>query len=191
MPACDLNLEKIDVSECLAESLPKLNNNFNSLEQVVCDLKQRVDKLVNVRTFFYYGPNGQNNPTSGMDNNNTTRPSNQTIEAFVNSPTQLALPSISFPDDIAYVVYQKTGYFTTDTTKSAPEALEITNLLPASIINRSVVNTFAPIFVIWKLTYNGAVYTIDLGFPKFAQASTSTTGAYNANWNQPQNWTTF
>ena len=45
-----------------------------------------------------------------MDDNLLTRPSNLTIEAFVNSPNQLNLLSMSDPGDIAYVLYQKTGF---------------------------------------------------------------------------------
>jgi len=49
-----------------------------------------------------------------------------------------------------------------------------------------IINSFNPVFIIWKLTYNGdrAEYFVDSGFPKFTQALTSDT----ANWNNPLNW---
>ena len=51
-------------------------------------------------------------------------------------------------------------------------------------------NTYhAPTFIIWRLTYNGAEYFVDLGFPKFSRNMADGTG--NSNWNQPQNWTTY
>lgn len=136
--ACNANLDAVFEDECLGDSLPKINSNFNSLQQILWSLRERVDSRVEVRTFFYYGPNaagpvgskasgqlsvpgkgartpqlspaGESPAGSGMDDNQTTRPSNLTIEAFVNSSSQINLPSISEPGDIAYVIYQKTGF---------------------------------------------------------------------------------
>lgn len=197
MPVSNYNITTIQQNECLSDSLSKINNNFNNLEDAVCELKQRVDKLVSVRTFFYYGPNAATTPGSGMDNNSTTRPSNQTIEAFVNSSTQLNLPAMSFKDDIAYVIYQKTGYYTN--APGTPDINTQSQIQRRRVISRTeevpyyqdIGTFFAPIFVIWRLTYNGSTYTVDLGFPKFSQAQTTNTGVFNANWNNPQTWTTF
>jgi hypothetical protein len=196
MASCDNTiLTTIPDNDCLAQSRQKLNNNFNSLEDLVCDLKKRVDKAAaNVRTFFYYGPNGQDNPRSGMDNNNTSRPSNITIEAFVNGTSQLNLPAISYPGDTAYVVYQKTGYSTN--APGSPTITELSTIRTRRVISRvetipwyqNIVNQFSLIFIIWKLTYDGTSYTVNLGFPKFAQAQTD---GNQTNWNNPQSWTTF
>lgn len=46
---------------------------------------------------------------------------------------------------------------------------------------------YAPIFVIYCLTFNGTAYVVDSGFPKFNRAITNTTSL----WNNPQNWTTY
>ena len=50
-----------------------------------------------------------------------------------------------------------------------------------------VVNSFAPAFIIWKLTYNGTEYFVDSGFPKFTQALSRDGG----NWNNPVDWGTY
>lgn len=111
---CNTNIEEIFENECLSDSLLKINNNFLNLESSVCELRQRVDSQVEVRTFFYYGPNATSNPTSGMDEGGISRPSDMTIQAFVNSPTELNLPAISKPRDVAYITYQKTGFLTSN-----------------------------------------------------------------------------
>jgi hypothetical protein len=54
-----------------------------------------------------------------MDDFQISRPSNMTIEAFVNSPSQLNVPSISNVGDISYVVYQKTGFTGSNPTQYA------------------------------------------------------------------------
>lgn len=202
MQACNLDLQTIEQNECLAESRRKINRNFNSLEDTVCELKKRVDLLVNVRTVFYYGPNGQTNSKSGMDNNQTTRPSNQTIEIFVNGRSELNLPAISFPNDIVYVIYQKTGYSTN--APGAPTANILSQTQTRRVISRveqvpyyqDIVNQFTPIFIIWRLTYNGSQYLVDLGFPKFSQAMAQGSpnnilGIEPVNWNTPWYWSTF
>ena len=50
-----------------------------------------------------------------MGNNSETRPSVSTIQSFVNSSTGLDLANMSETGDIAYIIYQKTGWYT-DTT---------------------------------------------------------------------------
>jgi hypothetical protein len=252
-----------------------------------------------------------------MDNNLLSRPSNLTIEAFVNSPTQLNLPSMSSPGDIAYVLYQKTGFqgalpsqssgfnpqtgsaqnysigravtlqfnrwyniddyhsvlanadgtssnlgtlkvqFKTSTGQTSeysytasgvgddtylewdpysviwseghPIPKTTKGLAPRPFKNlpgtqflfsvsgsptTSSVTAFlkkiettpgltppsttsdlrtqiSPTFIIWKLNYFDTQYFVEIGFPKFTNGTTSITGAANANWNKPQNWTTF
>lgn len=110
MPACTEYIKTIYPDECVGDSLSTINNNFSALQVVTCELEQRFDKTKQVRTFFYYGPNANLDATSGMMDNSTSRPSDLTIQAFVNSPEQLNLPLISKDGDVAYVVYQKTGF---------------------------------------------------------------------------------
>jgi hypothetical protein len=111
MSVCNnLKVDSIEDNECLSDSLLKINNNFINIQQALKDLNTRFDERIEVRTFFYYGPNASSAPGSGMDDSSISRPSDITIQAFVNSPSQLNLPAISSPGDIAYVIYQKTGY---------------------------------------------------------------------------------
>ena len=111
MSVCSqINIEGIVSKECIGPSLDKINNNFQNLNNYVCALRDRVDSSVEIRTFFYYGPNSQVAPAAGMDSNQLSRPSDITIEAFVNSPDQLNLSRISESGDIAYVIYQKSGF---------------------------------------------------------------------------------
>ena len=111
MPKCiDTVIRTIGGEECLNQSLAKINDNFAALDELVCTLKEKVDTRQQVRTFFYYGPNAQVAPASGLDNYRLSRPSNETIESFVNSPAELDLTAISKPGDIAYVIYQKSGF---------------------------------------------------------------------------------
>lgn len=111
MSECPINVDLISSDEYIGDSLTKINNNFSTLLSDACDLENRVDDRVNIRTFFYYGPNSASSATSGMDDNSASRPSDATIESFVNDVSQLNLPSISEPGDIAYVIYQKTGWY--------------------------------------------------------------------------------
>lgn len=106
----DVIIETIDSNQCLNTSLAKINDNFTGLNNLTCTLRERANASRQIRTFFYYGPNAQVAPASGMDSKELSRPSNLTIEAFVNSPSQLNLPSLSRAGDVAYVVYQKTGF---------------------------------------------------------------------------------
>jgi hypothetical protein len=108
-----LKVDSIEDNECLGDSLLKINNNFINIQQALKSLNTRFDARVEVRTFFYYGPNASTAPGSGMADDQATRPSDMTIQAFVNSPSQLNLPAISKPNDIAYVIYQKTGFLST------------------------------------------------------------------------------
>jgi hypothetical protein len=110
MLACNNYIKTIFPDECVSESLATINSNFNALQSVTCELEQRFQKNKEVRTFFYYGPNANVDATSGMADNSTSRPSNETIQAFANSPELLNLPAISVNGDTAYVIYQKTGF---------------------------------------------------------------------------------
>lgn len=218
MTACTNFIEPITDNECLGDSLPKINNNFSKLQEVLCGLKVRFDSRVEVRTFFYYGPNAQNSPISGMNDAETSRPSNMTIQAFVNAPTQLNLTSISKPNDVAYVIYQKTGFlnsrfqgpvtgivdqyqYTTQFVRQSKfgrsskfgvdvPVTTVTNQRSSAFtaVSEDLINYFAPVFIIWRLTYlpQGA-YIVDSGFPKFVRAQTnSSQNAFN-----PQTWSTY
>lgn len=195
--SCPSNLIRtIRPTENIGSSLITLNNNFWSLGTTLCNLKERLENLVEIRTFFYYGPNAGTDPTSGTDNEKTTRPSNRTIENFVNNNEKLNLAEYSRPNDQVYVVYQKTGYQRSFTTE------KITGNFPVQVISAGTrtasfsmsfpeaYNTFSPVFIIWKLTAklntnSQLKYTVDSGFPKFTQAETFSTNS----WKSPNQWT--
>jgi len=110
------DIQFISQDEYIGDSLSKINTNFQLLSGSACTLKQMLDDRVNIRTFFYYGPN---TPTGTVDELNIndpnfeqrnvqTRPSNTTIQRFIN--TEINLPSISEDGDIAWVIYQRTGW---------------------------------------------------------------------------------
>jgi hypothetical protein len=105
---CTVNVDLIYPDENIGDSLEKINNNFTNLKQAVCDVEGTLDRIVNIRTFFYYGPNS----VSGQENT-SSRPNDATIEAFVNDSDKLNLAreNISETGDIAYVIYQKTGWY--------------------------------------------------------------------------------
>lgn len=213
--ACNAYLENVSSDECLGSSLPKINSNFNTLQNILWSLRERTDSRVEVRTFFYYGPNstgpagskgGTSNPikgapqalapspaTSGMDDGKISRPSNLTIQAFINSPSQINLPSISKAGDVAYVIFQKTGF-----NSIIPPSLTTQQLATTSTTNIDINVDIAPIFVIWKLTCSKSLsYLVDQGFPKFHRAQTEkkertvTSRNEPQDWNQPQNWSPF
>jgi hypothetical protein len=112
-PTVPVNL--IKETEYIGDSLTKINQNFESIRQGACLAENLLESIVNVRTFFYYGPNAPVNTTLGANeysNDNTaSRPSNSTIETFVNSASGLNLGEISETGDTAYVIYQKTGWY--------------------------------------------------------------------------------
>jgi len=180
MSACSPFIQTIYPTECLSDSLVKINTNFANLQTKVCNIKETADSLIEVRTFWYYGPNAQNDPTSGMQTGVTSRPSNETIKTFVNSQTRLNLPSISDINDIAYVIFQKTGFI-----NNQIQGIRVNYNIGDHIGN--LFNLFAPTFFIWRLTYNGTEYTITPGFPKINRAR----GQVDTSWNQPQLWTTY
>ena len=207
MARCPRYITPISNTENVGDSLVKINNNFWNLKEALCGIIKTLDDTVQVRTFFYYGPNSSSDSTSGMQNNIASRPSNTTIENFVNN--ELSLPSMSDIDDIAYVIFQKTGFLiqeavrltsgTVNVPGTSPGSAGTTNtnvpiynppltkVVPWSTTSPDRFATFSPAFVIWKLTYNGTSYIIDTGFPKFSQAETSST----PNWNNPLAWSTY
>lgn len=109
---CPYTIQIINQDEYIGNSLEKINSNFTALASAACNLEQYIENKINVRTFFYYGPNStaQPDPTSNMDDNFSTRPALSTIRTFVNSTTQLNLLPISKKNDQVYVIYQKTGW---------------------------------------------------------------------------------
>jgi hypothetical protein len=202
-------VEPINLTENIGDSLVKINNNFWNINEGLCEVKKRIEDTVQVRTFFYYGPNSSADSTSGMQNNITSRPSNLTIENFVNQVGQLNVPAISKKNDIVYVIYQKTGYLAQQATRATSGTVPVLGTSPGSatttstnvpIFNPPLIkqgpwsttspdrfNVYSPAFIIWRLTFNGAVYKTDNTFPKFSQAETVST----PNWNNPRTWTNY
>ena len=108
---CPISVDLIYDDENIGDSLNKINNNFAIIKSAACDLEKQIDDEVNVRTFFYYGPNAATNPESGMNANALSIPSTDIIQTFVNSTSGLDLLPVSEKGDIVYVIYQKTGWF--------------------------------------------------------------------------------
>jgi hypothetical protein len=199
--SCPSNLIRtIRPTENIGSSLITLNNNFWSVGTTLCNLKERLENQIRVRTFFYYGPNAGTDPTSGMDDNKVTRPSNITIQNFVNSNQNLDLAANSKLNDQVYVIYQKTGYqrsFTRETIAgSFPVSVQkISSEVGTATAHFSInfedyYDTRSPVFIIWKLTAklntnSQLKYTVDSGFPKFTQAETFSTNF----WKSPNLWT--
>jgi hypothetical protein len=192
-------------TERIGDSLIKINNNFENLKTALCDLEKQFDSTIITRTFFYYGPNSSNDSFSGMDSGRASYPSNTTIATFCNSSDQLNLPSISKTNDEAYVIYQKTGYMSRtairntfgSTIVTGPPRLIAFISRPASPPQRVTAyskvqtpdefNVYSPLFVIWKLIYNGTQYIVQPGFPKFSQAETSS----SVTWASPTSWSQY
>lgn len=209
MARCPRYITPISNTENIGDSLVKINNNFWNLKEALCGIKKTLDDTVQVRTFFYYGPNSSADSTSGMQNNIASRPSNATIENFVNSFSQLSLPSVSDINDVAYVIYQKTGFLIQEAVRVTSGTVPVQGTSPGSAVTTStnvpIYNppltkivpwsttspdrfaTFSPVFVIWRLTYNGTEYITDSNFPKYSQAETAST----PNWNNPLAWATY
>jgi len=179
-------------TENIGDSLIKINNNFFNLRTALCKLKEKVESTINVRTFFYYGPNSATDPTTNLQNNKTSRPSDSVIADFINNTNQLNLPAVSRQNDIAYVVYQKTGYYQVEGTRTSTGTLQVRVISSVQTVayetdTPEIINIYSPVFVIWKLTHNGINYQVDNGFPKFTQAETIST----INWNKPEKWLTY
>jgi len=191
MSGCNSNsISLIEETECLSESINTINSNFLSLSATTCQLKQRVEAIKMVRTFFYYGPNSQANSRSLMGYNQLSRPSDQRIFGFVNSSNFLDLPKISYPGDIVYVIYQKTGFRNNQRLGISTDFRFTDGSFTGDINNR-----FSPTFFVWKLVYEerpeirpGSFYYISGNWPKIHRAETDLN---NSNWNQPQNWSNY
>jgi hypothetical protein len=120
MSDCPVKIDLIYDDENIGDSLTKINQNFAKVLSGACLIEDQLDKMVNIRTFFYYGPNAptESESTWSVQPDSASRPSAATIEAFVNNGPDvplprvpgLNLPSISEVGDIAYVIYQKTGW---------------------------------------------------------------------------------
>ena len=189
---CPSYVSTISPSENIGDSLIKINNNFYNLKEELCNLKEEVEGTVQVRTFFYYGPNAEVDSTSGMQNNTSTRPSNTTIENFVNDSNQLNMPSISKLNDRIYVVYQKTGYLQNSLTRETRSSINVNvnnsiRNVPFSTTTPESYNTYSPVFIIWLLVYDGVQYKVTEGFPKYSQAETVS----SVYWNDPMSWSEF
>jgi hypothetical protein len=100
-------------NDYIGNSLQTINSNFANLKQGICNLESQIAETVDIRTFFYYGPNSPSESEAGVweSDYQATRPSNLVIENFCNNPSQLNLLGISKTGDIAYIVYQRTGWF--------------------------------------------------------------------------------
>ena len=115
MSDCPVKIDLIYDDENIGDSLTKVNQNFTNILSEACLIEQQLENMVNIRTFFYYGPNAPTESeatwsTSQPGENSSSRPALSTIERFVNN--DLDIPAISEEGDIAYVIYQKTGWLT-------------------------------------------------------------------------------
>lgn len=190
------HITSIRNTERIGDSLIKINNNFQNLKTALCEIETNFNSTVTTRTFFYYGPNSSVDPYSSMDNGKATFPSNVTIARFCNDVNQLNLTAISKINDEAYVIYQKTGYISKSSIRNTSGAYPVTgpprgitgaaqiSWQPWDVQSPDVYNMYSPIFVIYKLVYNGRQYNAVSGFPKFSQAETSST----TNWWNPVAW---
>lgn len=227
MSSCTTNIRPISETEYIGESLPTINRNFTLLRDAACNIEERINNIANVRTFFYYGPNSATDPYSGMQSGIPSIPSFTTIENFVNNSNQLNLPAITQINDIAYVVYQKTGWFQPQTktyvqnvggnvtfttqeyytytvtvkigikggkgggtrTETRTGIRDTKRVVPWSLKTTAYDDNmlFSPSFILYKLTYTGTKYSINVGFPKFIQSITNST----VDWKNPNFWTTY
>jgi hypothetical protein len=192
MATCPTYTSTIRPSENIGDSLIKINNNFYNLREELCSIKAKLDGTIQVRTFFYYGPNAANDPVSGMNDNTASRPSDSTIESFVNSSSQLNVPAISKVNDQVYVVYQKTGFYQNQVTRvtsgvATARVISFSQDIPWSTTTPERFDTYSPVFIIWLLVYDGSKYTVVTGYPKFSQAQTLS----SPNWNNPTTWAQY
>jgi len=116
MDICNPNsIVIIPETQCLSESINTINSNFETLSSMTCQLKERVENIRMSRTFFYYGPNSEYVPDPSPFIGGAV-PTDFTISTFVNSPDELDLGIISYPEDTVYVIYQTTFYQTATIT---------------------------------------------------------------------------
>jgi len=210
------NIQFVFDEDYIGNSLTKINTNFQELTAIACQLKEQLDSRVNIRTFFYYGPNVATIPiptiaeTAG--DGAPSRPTNETIERFVNSKEGLDLTSASEIGDYAWVIYQKTGWLNVNQVKSQVVGGTLyfqirvrrigigfigtrTQAVPWSVTSSitDIYNLYAPTFVIYKLrnivTQTGPQYRMvpsepEKPNPVFTRSTTASTN----NWNTPRLW---
>jgi len=212
---CD-NIDLIQPSESIGSSLIKINNNFNTLRTTACNIEKELTRTVNTRTFFYYGPNSATNSSSGVDDNVTSYPSKNSIQNFVNIELSLPTISES-EDIVYVIyqktgwvnekiITQRDGKGTAKYTRviQVPQyrKIGISRWVLTGYVNTTVdyynsynwsrsiedqyIN-YAPIYIIYKLTFKDGTYTVDQGFPKFSRATT----ASSEQWNNPKAWTIY
>lgn len=238
MASCStIPINLISETEYIGDSLAKINSNFASLQQGACSVEQMLENTVNVRTFFYYGPNAPVNLTEGangyLNDNAASRPSDSTIQTFVNSTSGLGLATAplsaaSHTGDIVYVIYQKTGWYSGQAnyvrsgSGSVPYKVKVVTTYPTyrriginwgkgktvqtgwatsiSYVTRYAkyswsrnlsdqYNFYNPIYIIYKLVYNGSQYVAvtDAYWPKYVKSQTNSI----INWNDPRTWSTY
>lgn len=187
------HIKRIDPTENVGDSILTINNNFFNLSFALCDLIDRLNNKVEIRTFFYYGINsGVETPTTNMQDGITSRPSNDTIRNFVNNPNQLNLLASSKKNDQVYVIYQKTGFRQFSATRKVSGSLPVNVISSVQTVywdttTPDLYNVYSPAFVIWHLIHDGTNYKVQTGFPKFLQAETPS----SILWNEPRLWATY
>ena len=193
---CPYTIQIINKDEYIGNSLDKINSNFTALASAACNLEQYLDSAPNIRTFFYYGPNSATTPTNNMQNNISSRPSNTTIQTFVNTDTGLNLLSVSKKYDQTYIIYQKTGWISQTTARRAGGTDKVDYRVISSLRHAyyswsetiyDVNYSYSPNFVVYRLTHDGTNYIVDAGFPRFVRAQSGDT----FNWNNPKRWITY
>jgi len=184
--ACPRLIKRIRNTQNIGDSLLILNNNFYTLNTFLCEQKLRVENIVEIRTFFYYGPNTGTDPaSSNMRDGQTNRPSNATIENFVNGTNELNLAGVSKEFDRVNIIYQKTGVKRVELTKTTSgtaiatyRTLGFSESIPWTTSAPETYNIYAPSFFIWELVHNGQRYVMTNGSPKFVQSYDTTITSY-------------
>jgi hypothetical protein len=221
MEDCNSTVDLIYDNENIGGSLTKINNNFNALQTLACDIEKTLDKEIQIRTLFYYGPNSATDSGSGMNSGQTSYPSFDTIENFVN--LDLQLPSISEVGDIVYIVYQKTGWSSTNilTPKSGSGSVPYSRQVVTSStrkigIGRYVTtysistqtfyagyswyanindqyNNYAPVLVVYKLNFkNGTNYKVEIDPNNIVWPKFIRASTNSTpNWNNPTTWSIY
>lgn len=201
MSACVTNIRIINETECLSESLNTINTNFETLSSITCELKERVESIRMSRTFYYYGPNSD---IISYTEENNQLPSDFTISTFVNSPNELDLHSISYPGDIVYIVYQRTGvtllrnnvkvpFDASGTFTTAPISTDVginrRRFLPAStfllneiVQNQTTTNPNRSQFTYKRINETGRVLDLPIYTPRTILNTTAYKGLYTAAW---------
>ena len=213
------NIQFVFEEDYIGDSLSKMNTNFQELTAIACQLKEQLDRRVNIRTFFYYGPNTATLPTpiiaETAGDASATRPSSGTIERFVNSADGLNLTASSEIGDYAWVIYQKTGWFNQTQVKSQVISGTLyfsvrvrrigigyigtrTTAVPWSVGTSftDIYSLYAPSFVIYKLrntvTESGPQYKMMPAEPeKPNPVYTRSATATTEYWNTPRLWNIY